>query len=79
MEDIIKMEPIAKFTYSPLIVNMCVLTYQDWAILVLIKTFIALCTVAFAQNGIIFQKLITLVADVQKLHILYQNNLLHEW
>ena len=26
LEDIIKMEPIAKFTYSPLIVNMCVLT-----------------------------------------------------
>ena len=73
------MEPIAKFTYSPLIVNMCVLTYQDWAILVLINPVIALCTVASAQNGIIFQKLITLVADVQKLHILYQNNLLHEW
>ena len=32
---------------------------------------IALCTVASAQNGIIFKKLITLVADVQKLHILY--------
>ena len=45
--------------------------YQDWAILVSIKTVIALYTVASAQNGIIFQKLITLVADVQKLHILY--------
>ena len=39
---------------------------------------IALCTVASAQNGIIFKKLITLVADVQKRHILYKNNLLHE-
>ena len=26
LEDIIKIEPIAKFTHSPLIVNMCLLT-----------------------------------------------------
>ncbi len=60
------MEPIAKFTDSLLIVTMCLLTYQDSVILLLIKTVIALCTDESAQNGIIFQNVLSLVADVQK-------------
>ena len=72
------MEPIAKFTDSLLIVTMCLLTYQDSVILLIIKTVIQLCTDESAQTGIIFQKLITLVADIQKQQILYQNNLLQE-
>ena len=72
------MEPIAKFTDSLLIVTMCLLTYQDSVILLLIKTVIALCTDESAQNGIIFQNVLSLVADVQKWKILYQNDHLYQ-
>jgi len=72
------MEPIAKFTDSLLIVTMCLLTYQDSVILLLIKTVIALCTDESAQNGIIFQNVLSLVADVQKWQILYQNDHLYQ-
>ena len=30
-------------------------------------------------NGIIFKKMLTFVADVQKRHILYENNRLYKW
>ena len=57
------MEPIAKFTDSLLIVTMCLLTLSR---LGHFAPVIALRTDESAQNGIIFQNVLTLVADVQK-------------
>ena len=64
------MEPIAKFTDSLL----TLLRHSPF----LIKTVIALRTDESAKNGIIFQNVLTLVADVQKWQVLYQNDYLYQ-